>query len=102
MRLTTENKIKRYPVGYEMPRTEKNVYGVIFCYMNVGSAYVWRSENAPIPIEVGKRGNGATFYAKVNGVILEHQYPSMREAAIAGVKISGQYALTTVQPLNWP
>lgn len=90
MRYSTEKEIMLYPDARPTGRT-MTVDGVLLNDYRVLDRNVWRTYDQ-FSIEVGRHGAGnATWYCKVRGMILEHNYASAHSAAQAGVKMLAAY-----------
>jgi len=86
VKYSVEDRIMRHPAtGTEMGRPPVTVDGLGFLYYDLGGGlYVWRTPDQRN--EVGRRGGGGTYYAKVGTHILEASFITLRDAmrAVAG------------------
>lgn len=86
MRFTVEKEIVRYPAGVETARPPQTVSGIGFLQYNLGGGLlVWRTPDQTA--EVGLRGGGATYYVRINGIIANRSFTTLRSAMQAAVAL---------------
>ena len=79
MKYSVEDEIMRHPAGTETDRPPVTVSGASFLYYDIGGGRrVWRTPDQTC--EVGRRGGGGAYYAKINGHIVEQTFHTRNEA----------------------
>jgi hypothetical protein len=89
MKYSVEKEIMQYPAGVETARPPEVVSGIGFLYTDLGNGlYVWRLPDQSA--EVGQRGGGGTYYAKVGAHILEASFVQLHDAMRAAIAVAAQ------------